>query len=102
MKLESNKVKWGIVMWKSIYQCCKGGANVEYALFLAAMSVLVLSGVVILGDQFRPQLVAWREGAQIDRTLTGSIETEDRHRNGRIKTYREHKLPAGLKNETDF
>lgn len=56
----------------------EGSATVEYAVFLAAVAVLVLSGVMILGDQLRPQMVAWRDnyGTQhgIDNTLVGSIE----------------------------
>lgn len=77
-----------------VKQCRAGGANIEYALFLAAMSILVLSGVAILGDQFRPQLVAWRQGVNVDDTLTGSVKKD-----GETETYRIYKLPPGLQNK---
>ncbi|MEO1067068.1 MAG: hypothetical protein AAFW47_06800 [Pseudomonadota bacterium] len=72
----------------------------EYALFLAAMSMLVLSGVAILGDQFRPQMIAWRDSIRVDETVTSSTATvkEDGDSEG-PKTYRVFKLPKGLQND---
>jgi len=84
-----------------------GGATIEYAIFLCVASVLLVSGIAYLGIQYRPQLVAWHQGVEIDKTAVGSISTlEEIGKDGSIttvetgpdnvKTYRVHKLPKGL------
>ena len=78
-------------MKKSFLHCRAGGANLEYALFLAAISVFALSGMLYLGENVRPQLAAWQNDTPlIDNTLTGSITKQED-----AKTYRVYQLPPG-------
>lgn len=92
-------------MWKKFRKSVRGGASIEYALFLSAMAIMVLSGVAVLGDQFKPQIIAWREGVksvEIDYVTTASTSkkkdelTTDVQIDGDTKTYRVYKLPKGL------
>ncbi|MEP3232430.1 MAG: hypothetical protein ABJN04_09575 [Hyphomicrobiales bacterium] len=92
-------------MWKKFESSVRGGASIEYALFLSAMAIMVVSGVAVLGDQFKPQIIAWREGfkpVEIDYVTTASTSkkqgelTTDVQIDGDTKTYRVYKLPKGL------
>ena len=92
-------------MWKKFKLSQRGGSSVEYALFLSAMAVMVVSGFAILGNQFKPLIIAWREGvkpAGVDYVTTASTpkkENEfktDVQVDGETKTYRVYKLPEGL------
>ena len=92
-------------MWNKFEKSVRGGASVEYALFLSAMAIMVVAGVAVLGVQFKPQIIAWREGvkpAEIDYVTTASTPnkkgelTTDVQIDGDTKTYRIYKLPKGL------
>lgn len=93
-------------MLEKLKASVRGGASVEYALFLCIMAVMIVSGVAMLGDQFKPLIVAWRENvkpAEIDYVTTASprknneeLVTDIQQDDG-TKTYRIYKLPEGLR-----
>lgn len=92
-------------MLKKFGRSVRGGSSVEYALFLSAMAVMVVTGVAVLGDQFKPMIIAWREGVkpvEIDYVTTASTPkkkgelTTGVEIDGDTKTYRIYKLPKGL------
>ena len=92
-------------MWKKFGKSVRGGSSIEYALFLSAMAIMVVTGVAVMGDQFKPQIIAWREGVkpvEIDYVTTASTPkksgelTTDVQIDGDTKTYRIYKLPKAL------
>lgn len=85
-------------MWKKFAAAINGGAMIEYAIFLCALAVLLVTSVAYLGTQFRPQIAEWHQGAGVDKTLVGSIHKEEKS-DGDKKTYRIYQLPAGLRQE---
>ena len=92
-------------MWKKFGNSVRGGSSIEYALFLSAMAIMVVTGVAVMGVQFKPQIIAWREGVkpvEIDYVTTASTPkkngelTTDVQIDDGTKTYRVYKLPKSL------
>lgn len=83
------------------------GATLQYTVFLCVASVLFVTGIAYVGNQYSPQITAWHQGVEIDTTAVGSITQEPpikidnsitKIETGpdNIKTYRVYQLPKGL------
>lgn len=76
----------------SFFRSKGGGASIQYALFLCVAALAIVGGVALVGEQLRPQVVAWGNSQKVDNTLTGSIKKDTGP-----NTYRVFQLPDGLK-----
>ncbi|MBA4782890.1 MAG: hypothetical protein H2045_06690 [Rhizobiales bacterium] len=85
-------------MWTKFKENRKGGATIEYAIFLCAASLLFVTAIALTGQYYKPQLTQWAQSRQVDNTFVGSIRsTEEQTETG--KKYRVFQLPAGLKKQ---
>ncbi len=81
----------------NIFSNNRGGATLEYTLFLCATAILLVVAIASFGAQYRPDVVAWHQGnesVEIDSIAVGSIRTE-KIKDG--KNYRVITMPANLK-----
>lgn len=85
-------------MLRVIRKSNRGGATIEYALFLSIAAVALVALIAVVGNEFRPQLVAWQQdNVEIDNTLTGAIVKDE----DGVKTYRVLKFTRDLQPNTD-
>lgn len=87
-----------------------GSRTIRYAIFLCAASVLFVSAIAFIGEQYKTQLTAWHQGVEVDYTAVGSIANNQQVKSNNsiikeeidadnVKTYRVYQLPKGLQPE---
>ena len=86
------------------------GAIFNYAVFLCVASVLLVSAIAYLGNEFEAELTAWNQNVEIDYTTVATIKGDPQIKTknsitkieispDNTKTYRVYQLPKGLLTE---